>query len=401
MIELCYQYGISNHYLYNSSKCSVIVTNESAYSYKSRNRSWFLGCDIIEEEVQYKHLGVLFDKFNNLSNTIGEACSKLRCTFLSIINCGIYSGGIHPASSKTLYKTVVLPKALYGCELWGPINKSNMLKLERAHRFCIKFMQYISKYTRTDVALSLLGCLTLEAEIDKRKLTFLGQLCRLHPKFHAKQMFTYRLFDFQNNPLKVKGFIHDIYSVCTKYELLFYLEQYIKSGQFPSKLMWKKIINKSIIGFENKRISTNCENDENLHGFNILHNNLNLCDIWKLSQEERKFSSKCTIAIKLICKIFSKPYEQTCSNCNSVNVNNVEHVLLYCIKSNSERYMLYCKLFEKFGIVLYRCLMCMPPRQQLINMFSGMSRYLNKEDSFNYLKICVDTFCNIWSKCNT
>ena len=137
-----------------------------------------------------------------------------------------------------------------------------------------------------NVALSLLGCLTLEAEIDKRKLTFLGQLCRLHPKFHAKQMFTYRLFDFQNNPLKVKGFIHDIYSVCTKYELLFYLEQYIKSGQFPSKLMWKKIINKSILGFENKRIFTNCQNDENLHGFNILHNNLNLSDIWKLLQEE-------------------------------------------------------------------------------------------------------------------
>ena len=34
----------------------------------------------------------------------------------------------------------------------------------------------------------------------------------------------------------------------------------------------------------------------------------------------------------------------------------------------------------------------MPPRQQLINMFSGMSRYQNKEDSFNYLKMCVDTF---------
>ena len=70
----------------------------------------------------------------------------------------------------------------------------------------IKFIQSISKYPRTDVALSLFDCLTDEAEIDKRKLTFLGQLCKLHPKFHAKQMFTYRLFLFSKQSINSETF---------------------------------------------------------------------------------------------------------------------------------------------------------------------------------------------------
>ena len=186
MVDLCYQYGIENQYFYNHSKCSIIVTGESSYSYKNRNRSWFLGVNAIEEDVEYKHLGILFNKFKNTNTVINEACSKLCSTFLSIINCGIYYGGIHPSSSKTIYKTIVLPKALYGCELWGNICKSNMLKLERAHRFCIKYIQSVSKYTKTYIALSMLGCLPIEAEINKRKLIFLGQLCQVRYKFSCK-----------------------------------------------------------------------------------------------------------------------------------------------------------------------------------------------------------------------
>ena len=100
--------------------------------------------------------------------------------------------------------------------------------------------------------------------------------------------------------------------------------------------MWKSIINTSIIEFENKKILTKCQTDETLKCFNTLHNKFNLCDIWKLSIEDKKCSLQCTIAIKLICKLFSKHYQQTCPKCNSVNYNNVEHVLLYCIKSNCE-----------------------------------------------------------------
>ena len=53
------------------------------------------------------------------------------------------------------------------------------MSLERVHRFCVKFIQFLQKSTSTDVALALIAFNSLETEIDYRKLIFLGQLCRL------------------------------------------------------------------------------------------------------------------------------------------------------------------------------------------------------------------------------
>ena len=107
---------------------------------------------------------------------IKEACTKLRSTFLSLVNCGIYEDGLNPLTMRRIYNAVVLPKTLYGCEMWFNIHASHLTSLERAHRFCIKFMQFLPKTTSTDVALALFGINSLESEIDYRKLVFLGQL---------------------------------------------------------------------------------------------------------------------------------------------------------------------------------------------------------------------------------
>ena len=272
-----------------------------------------------------------------------------------------------------------------------------MLKLERAHRFCIKYIQSVSKYTKTYIALSMLGCLPIEAEINKRKLIFLGQLCRLDPKFHAKRVFVNRIYDFKNNPSKVEGFVADIHTICKKYDIGMYLDNFIESSHFPSKTVWKKIINKSIYNFENKNTIEKCLIDETLHGFNILHNNYDMCEIWKISQKENKLLKHSYTSIYLTCRLFDNNFEQTCSKCGLVNFNNAEHVLLNCIYNNDNRDILWRKLFIKFGIVFYRLLISMPPRTQLIHLLSGMRYYLNSEDSNECLNICIREFHKMWT----
>ena len=54
-----------------------------------------------------------------LDSKIKDACSKTKSTFFNLINHGINESGFCPFTSKHLYTSVVLPKALYGSELWS------------------------------------------------------------------------------------------------------------------------------------------------------------------------------------------------------------------------------------------------------------------------------------------
>ena len=56
------------------------------------------------------------------------------------------------------------------------------LILEWAHRLCIKRMQSLGMYTRTDTALSLIGILPLDIEIDIEKLRLFGRFCRANTR---------------------------------------------------------------------------------------------------------------------------------------------------------------------------------------------------------------------------
>ena len=76
----------------------------------------------------------------SIGKNVKDACNKIRNTFLSLVNCGIYQDGLNPLTSKRIYNSVVLPKALYGCELWSNLHPNHIMSLERAHRFCIKFI---------------------------------------------------------------------------------------------------------------------------------------------------------------------------------------------------------------------------------------------------------------------
>ena len=108
--------------------------NESPLDYRITTRTWALGDAYIEENILYKHLGVVLNKYGTVDDNVKEAASKLKGTFLSLINSGVHEGGLNPITSKSIYKAVVLPKALYGCELWYSLQSKHIDLLEKAHK---------------------------------------------------------------------------------------------------------------------------------------------------------------------------------------------------------------------------------------------------------------------------
>ncbi|KAH3834565.1 hypothetical protein DPMN_107895 [Dreissena polymorpha] len=83
--------------------------------------------------------------------------------------------------------------------------------------------------------------------MDCSKLKFLGQLCRLSPKYLVKDVFHNRLLRYMNLENQSVGFMADVYRLLGKYGLLQFLNEYIETGLFPTKFTWKMIIDKTVI----------------------------------------------------------------------------------------------------------------------------------------------------------
>jgi hypothetical protein len=157
LMQCCFKSSQLERYLYKTSKCKVVVYNETPIRYKSLSRIWHLGQEVVSEATTYVDLGVLSDKYGDLNEATNLACSNMRKTFFSLVESGLHRGCIHPLTSRKIYVSIILPKALYGCELWNNITASQTVSLERAHRHCIKHMKAMPQCTRSDIALSYIG----------------------------------------------------------------------------------------------------------------------------------------------------------------------------------------------------------------------------------------------------
>ncbi len=246
MLKICYDYACKWRFEYNTGKCAVIVFNEPCKT----ERQWFLGENSIQEVSEYTHLGIICDRYMSSGRVIQEAATKLRGTLLSVLNNGLHPACMNPLTLRTIYNSVVIPKSLYGAELWNSFSVSDLSRLEIAHRFCVKYIQNLNMHTSTDFALVTLNMTSIETIIDYKKLQFLGQLCNLPCKFLAKSVFTHRLVRFLNMHKQHAGSVPDIYRLLQKYNLANVLKTYAETGTFPSKSSWKLMLKKVTSGLQ-------------------------------------------------------------------------------------------------------------------------------------------------------
>ena len=172
----------------------------------------------------------------------------MRATFYGLIKDGLHKNGLNPLTSAKIYNSIVLPRALFGSELLQSLSNRDRMSLEKSHRLCLKQMQGLQSRSRTDIVLGLLGILPIEAEIEKKKLSFFGQLCRLERKCAAKQLFLLRLSAFMLDK-SIYGFVNDIAIALCKFNLFDVMLKYVEDGSFPSKFLWKNSVTSSISRF--------------------------------------------------------------------------------------------------------------------------------------------------------
>lgn len=112
-----------------------------------------------------------------------------------------------------LYKKVVLPSTLYGCEIWNELKSQDYQLLNKFQHFIVKDIQGLKTSTRSDMCESLVGLRPITSEIDKKKLLFFEKLCNFSHDILVKKIFLFRLFTYLNDKQdKSFGYVKDIYS---------------------------------------------------------------------------------------------------------------------------------------------------------------------------------------------
>jgi hypothetical protein len=316
-----------------------------------------------------------------MNPSIDEAVSKLRTTFYGILNCGLHPDGLIPPTLTTIYQTVVLPKALYGCELWNSVQSSAMLRLERAHRECIKCIQKIPRNTSTVISLGALGMFPIEAEIAKRKLIFFGQICRLPEKYIAKQFFVHRLINYLNGDKQVIGYIPDMYKLLSKFNLLHVLDVYSVCGTFPEKQAWKNAVKRKVHEwYVNERNETlqGLMSDQHI---STVFQGENMCLFWSLCKGNRSMKDACYNAVYILGRLYSYTDIECCNKCNELTNKLTLHKIFYCAVNHTTRCDMWLYILNCIGINAYLDYILQDERNQLCDILSGFRDY---NSAFDY-----------------
>ena len=344
LLDTAYSYSTRWRFIFNANKSTVLRFSSSDIN--TGDPSWQLGEDNIKVSKTYTHLGILLDAKMNPKERTTNACRKGQLSYFSLkIN-----EHVNPATLSKLYKRVILPSVLYGCELWCDLRQKDIRSLNTFQHFICKHAMNLPKQTRSDMCESLFGLLPITSEIDKRKLQFLGRLCRLESDSLTKQIFLNRLFSYTDFPKrKHYGFIPDVINLLKKYNLETHLHSYLQSGMFPLKKEWKRIVSSTIYNHFSTTRSTNIQTDPDFSLFRSITHNRHPDTLWKIPTNYQE-GQLCKFIVKLWT--LSDIHPEICTICHRFFSNIFEHVSTACTATLEFREAWWQTIIENFDITL-------------------------------------------------
>lgn len=357
MLNICDSYSRRWRYFYNASKCKVVIFNSPGI--EKCSVPFVLGPDVLPEGSSYCHLGVICDNTLSAHECVIDAGRKLRGTFLSLNTNGIDIKTVSPKTLAVIYGSVVLPRALYGCELWSQYSRTDIASLQRDHLFCLKTMQGLRKSCNSLFVLLAAGMIDIETIVDHRKLIFFGQLCRLPGQYLAKHVFIHRLVRYVNVDKQCLGFIPDIVRLLTKYELLDCVAKYLCTGLFPSKCRWKKIVKKHVDERAFIKMTNSLDNGEWLQ-----HSIITPGHCSPLYNNGIYVPTLCRTMMNAVSNIVSRQFTQKCNVCSLATDNGTIHKTLFCHNNHYDRERLFQQYIVIYGFKKFLQLMQENPTRQ-------------------------------------
>ena len=117
----------------------MVIGEKTADRLKNiESRNWYLGNFKLTEKDVWKNLGKIWHVRVNDMKPI-EMWLRTKEGYaagVELASVGCRSGGINPVTASKLWKRVVLPKMLYGSELWQ-LDRGKCLMLEKCQNIFV------------------------------------------------------------------------------------------------------------------------------------------------------------------------------------------------------------------------------------------------------------------------
>lgn len=366
------EYSTKWRFSFNPSKSKIVTFGESTQQFNihKQQRVWYLNGIPIDQCTTWEHVGILLSGNFSSTTRTASAIKKGRSVVGVIAEAGARAGGLNPICSSNIWRIFGLSAMTYGCELWCSLGKSEKEDLNRVTAFAAKRFQGLPVACHSDGAIGCLGMWTTMGYVDKAKLLFVGNVVRASPDQLHKKVFVTRLMAYlYGTHSKQYGFIPEILELLKKYELLEHLENYLCSGMFPVKRVWRNIVMDRVHALEEQLWRNRVALKPELENLSRTHMTLQPIFHWKTA---RKYPfSRVLIGnlVNLIC-------------------GNIPPCVLQAMKEHANEYT--CKLCQNktshIGFHLFmQCSSCMQERN---SFWDFLSDNMDFNDLANLLALC-------------
>jgi hypothetical protein len=122
MLHTSYEYSRKWRFTFNVQKSSILQFRVKGCKF-NKDCVFNLGDIKIPCSDSYNHLEIVINDKLTLSDRILSACRKGQKSYYALNEIG--SNYLNPITLSHLYKSVVLPTVIYGCELWNKLSTSD------------------------------------------------------------------------------------------------------------------------------------------------------------------------------------------------------------------------------------------------------------------------------------
>ena len=304
-----------------------------------KEREWALGDDTVEELCEYKNLGVLKNYCGSFASNISDNIDKTRKKAGMIFSSNVDRCKTNPLIYVKFLRQACLPSLLFGAELFT-LTPSLLLELEHCQSWFLKKLFYAADFALRALLLRLTDLNSIEAEIDMRKLLFLGRLVT-EPKMapSVRNLLRSRTGSMFDKDIKSIGILLSICEAVKKYDLFHYFEIWFNSSTFPTYGNWKSIVKNKVRDWESRLWLEFCSGHPNMHVAQACLENVSLSKFWYLAELYLDLVSLLHIQIRLMPVMGN-----LCLNRGSPWVFNTEGSLCFICKENTE--MVYHHFIE-------------------------------------------------------